>query len=118
VKPTTGGGIYFGLLSADIAADVLHASLLNDNLSASMLSAYQRLWQKKLKRELSTEYLAQSIYEKLSNNHIEYLFKLAKRKNIPRFIASTETFDFDWHRSMILQLATFLLPFRKWQNKL
>ncbi|GAI10492.1 unnamed protein product, partial [marine sediment metagenome] len=34
VKPTTGGGIYYGLLCADIAANNLHRALENDDLSA------------------------------------------------------------------------------------
>ncbi|MDH5695986.1 MAG: geranylgeranyl reductase family protein, partial [Dehalococcoidia bacterium] len=42
VKPTTGGGIYYGLLCADIAADTLHQALRNDNLSSKTLANYDR----------------------------------------------------------------------------
>ena len=42
VKPTTGGGIYYGLLCADIAANHLNRALKSDNLSAENLSSYQR----------------------------------------------------------------------------
>ena len=37
VKPTTGGGIYYGLLSGHIAADVLSDALRDDQLTANRL---------------------------------------------------------------------------------
>lgn len=38
VKPTTGGGIYFGHLGAKIAIDVLKEALEGDDLAAARLS--------------------------------------------------------------------------------
>ena len=38
MKPTTGGGIYYSLLSAGLAADVLGRALADGDLSA------RRLW--------------------------------------------------------------------------
>jgi digeranylgeranylglycerophospholipid reductase len=52
VKPTTGGGIYFGLLGANIAADTLHQALLNNDFSSKRLASYQDIWHRLLKREL------------------------------------------------------------------
>ena len=37
VKPTTGGGIYYGLLTGHLAADVLAEALRDDRLGASRL---------------------------------------------------------------------------------
>ncbi|MBM3149133.1 MAG: NAD(P)/FAD-dependent oxidoreductase, partial [Chloroflexi bacterium] len=48
VKPTTGGGIYYGLLCADIAADTLSRALATNDFSASLLASYQKQWQVKL----------------------------------------------------------------------
>ena len=42
VKPTTGGGIYYSLLSSEIAADVLAGGLSTGDLSSRYLSNYQR----------------------------------------------------------------------------
>ena len=58
VKPTTGGGIYYGLLCADIAANNLHRALDADDLSARNLANYEREWKKKLGRELKIGYYA------------------------------------------------------------
>ena len=41
VKPTTGGGIYYSLLSARIAAEVLGPALTSDALGADTLAAYE-----------------------------------------------------------------------------
>lgn len=52
VKPTTGGGIYYGLLCADIAVDVLDRAITGNDCSARALSGYERRWKKLLAGEL------------------------------------------------------------------
>ena len=42
VKPTSGGGIYYGLLAADMAAATLHRALEDNDLSARRLAGYER----------------------------------------------------------------------------
>ena len=51
VKPLTGGGLYFGLLGADLAAECLSAALKEDDLSARRLSVYEKGWRAELGRE-------------------------------------------------------------------
>ncbi|GAI56964.1 unnamed protein product, partial [marine sediment metagenome] len=58
VKPTTGGGIYYGLLSARLAAQSLHRALVKNDLSARSLASYQRGWQEKLGQDIRLGYLA------------------------------------------------------------
>src|SRR3954467_2037348 len=41
VKPTTGGGIYYSLVSAGLAADVLSGALTDDELGAERLAPYE-----------------------------------------------------------------------------
>src|SRR5207244_8606538 len=56
VKPTTGGGIYYSLLSASLAADTLIAALARNDLSADASSDYQMRWRQRtgpdLRRQL------------------------------------------------------------------
>ena len=113
VKPTTGGGIYYGLLCADIAAEVLHQAFLAGNFSATFLSAYQKKWRARLNRELTIDYWARTLFAKLSNNHIDYLFRTASKKGIPELLTSAENFPFDWHSRLLLQMAWYLIPFVK-----
>lgn len=65
VKPTTGGGIYYGLLCADIAASTLHQALATNDLSARGLANYERKCQKKLGAELKKGHRVRRFYEHL-----------------------------------------------------
>jgi digeranylgeranylglycerophospholipid reductase len=48
VKPITGGGIYYGLICADIASEHLHRAIESGNLSDRVLAGYEKLWKKAL----------------------------------------------------------------------
>jgi len=113
VKPTTGGGIYYGLLCADIAAEVLHRAFEAGDFSAKTLSSYDRKWRARLSRELSIDYWARRLLVNLSNNHIDRLFHLADKKGVPELIATGSSFSFDWHSRLLLQMVGSLLPFYK-----
>ncbi|MFC2067685.1 geranylgeranyl reductase family protein [Chloroflexota bacterium] len=111
VKPTTGGGIYYGLLCADISVEVLHQAFLAGNFSAAILSDYQRKWRSRLNRELTIDYWAWVLLAKLRNNHIDYLFRIASKQGIPELIATDNNFSFDWHSRLLLRMACHLIPF-------
>ncbi len=113
IKPTTGGGIYYGIICANMAAKVLHQALISGDLSAERLSTYQKQWQSKLNRELTLGYWVQRLWTKLSNSHIEYLFNIAQKKHIPELITTAKNFPFDWHSQLLLQIIYSILPFVK-----
>ena len=52
VKPTSGGGIYPGLVAAKIAGGVAAAAAMEGDGSALRLMEYDRLWRAALGREL------------------------------------------------------------------
>ncbi len=104
VKPTTGGGIYYGLLCAEIAADHLHRALESDDLSAKSLAGYQREWQRKLGRELKICYWARKLYEHLSDRQIDRVFDIIKSKGIDESLLRADDLSFDWHGEVILRL--------------
>jgi len=124
VKPTTGGGIYFGLLSAEIAANALYRGLVTDNLSTRGLADYERGWRKKLGRELEIEYYARKFYERLSDQRIDRLFDIIKSNGIDEALLEAKDLSFDWHGKAVLQLVEhraiskalemMKLPFRPW----
>ncbi len=104
VKPTTGGGIYHGLLCADIAADTLHQALKGDNLSGKTLANYQRRWRKKLGRELEIGYYARKFYERLSDRQVDRIFDLIKSHGIDQALLQAEDLSFDGHGEAIMRL--------------
>ena len=104
VKPTTGGGIYYGLLCADIAAKTLHQALESDDLSAKSLAKYERLWKKKLGRELKIDYYARKVYEQLNDWQIDRVFDIILSNGIDEALLKTEDLSFDWHSMVVLKL--------------
>jgi len=104
VKPTTGGGIYYGLLCADIAADNLHRALESDDLSAKSLAGYEREWRKKLGWELRIGYWARKLYEHMSDAQIDRVFDIIKSRGIDKALLEAEDLSFDWHGEVVLRL--------------
>ncbi len=104
VKPTTGGGIYYGLLCADIAADTLHQALKGDNLSAKTLANYERGWRKELGRELEIGYYARKFYERLSDKQVDRIFNIIKSHGIDQALLQAEDLSFDWHGEAVMRL--------------
>jgi len=109
VKPTTGGGIYYGLICADIAADTLHQAFQDHDLSKPRLAPYQKKWQAKLGKELQVGYWAHRLYKKLDNRNIERLHDFINKNSIPQFIAELDDFSFDWHSELILKTLKHLV---------
>jgi digeranylgeranylglycerophospholipid reductase len=101
VKPITGGGIYFGLICADIAANTLKNALQTGNLSAHGLVGYERAWRKKLAREIRTGYLARRFYEMLNDRQVNRIFGLLETTGIIEELRQSEELSFDWHAAVV-----------------
>ncbi|MCL6642675.1 MAG: NAD(P)/FAD-dependent oxidoreductase [Candidatus Bipolaricaulota bacterium] len=88
-KPTSGGGIYTGMLCGKIAGEVAARCALTDRTRAHSLREYEKLWRAKLARELSLGMRAHQILSHLSDDQIAHALKLLAlpqlRKLIERF---------------------------------
>ena len=104
VKPISGGGIYYGLLCAEIAADTLHRALKSDDLSVKSLAKYERGWRRKLGWELKTGYWARKVFERLSDRQIDRIFDIVKANGIDETLLKAKDLSFDWHSQAILGL--------------
>ena len=102
VKPTTGGGIYYGLLSGTIAADVLHDALERDRLERNTLRRYETLWRRRLGQEIRVGLAFRRIAAKLSDESIDALIDLARVNGIVPLLQ--ETASFNWHRKAAVAL--------------
>jgi geranylgeranyl reductase family protein len=100
VKTSTGGGIYFGLLSAEMASAVLLRAFRRGDLSAEGLGEFERFWRAAFGRELWTGYLARKLAAHLSDHLMERVFERAKGIDL---VARLEgKLSFDWHHQAIL----------------
>jgi digeranylgeranylglycerophospholipid reductase len=102
VKATTGGGIYYSLLSAGIAADVLAEGLSRDALGQAQLEQYQQTWKKRLGPELRAQLSLRLLANRLTDVEIDMLFELAQTDGIMPIVRRTARFN--QHRDLILSL--------------
>jgi digeranylgeranylglycerophospholipid reductase len=110
VKPTTGGGIYYGLLCAEIAAETVHQALSAGDFSPKLFSQYERAWKKRLGRELRIGYLARRFYERLSDRQIDEMFRIVQANGIDETLLRSPRLSFDWHGGLILSGLQLLAP--------
>ena len=97
VKPITGGGIYYGLLCADIAADVLSDALRRDDLSRRTLAVYQQGWEKILSKEINIGLWARRIYEHFNDHQIDRIFDIMQSTGLIEALLNQDDLSFDWH---------------------
>jgi digeranylgeranylglycerophospholipid reductase len=114
VKPLTGGGIFLGLLSADISADILHVALEERDFSPGRLSLYSKEWRRLFGKELKLGHLAHRLYGRMGDEQIEWLMALAEKKRLPAKLSASPAIGFDWHGSAMLQVVKQVMwPFTK-----
>ena len=78
VKPTTGGGIHYSILSARLAAEVADSALRRDCLDSETLAAYEQRWRHHLAEELASQHALRRIVTSLDDRELDSLFDLAQ----------------------------------------
>jgi digeranylgeranylglycerophospholipid reductase len=102
VKPTTGGGIHYSIVSASIAADVAVDALANDRLDMTSLARYERRWRAELEEEFVAQQELRDVVTGLSDQAIDSFFELAHTDGIMPIVRATARFN--EHRPLIRAL--------------
>jgi digeranylgeranylglycerophospholipid reductase len=102
VKATTGGGIYYSIVSANLAAEVLARALRRDELGARTLRKYEQAWRARLGPEIETQLELRTIAHRMDDGDIEALFELARTDGIMPIVRRTARFNH--HRALIVAL--------------
>lgn len=106
VKATTGGGIYFGLLCAEIAVQTIKKAFRCGDYGETIFAEYEKAWRKSLEPELKAGKVIRNIFSRLSDHHINLLIDLAKKDGILPVIQNTH---FDWHKDIVNYLIRHLI---------
>lgn len=101
-KPTTGGGIFYSLLSGLLAAETLVPALRRDQLGASSLIAYERQWKARLDPHLRISSYLRRLYIKLGDEEIDTLLAALASDDLQQEIRRTA--HFNWHGGLIRSL--------------
>jgi len=102
VKPTTGGGIYYSIVSAGLAAQVLAECLRSDDLDCNALAKYENHWRKRLDPELKIQLAFRKYGQRLTDNDMEQLFDLVRTDGVIPLLRKAA--DFNQQRGLILSL--------------
>ncbi len=102
VKPTSGGGIYYGMLSAREAARTVAEVWRKSRLDREALSAYERRWRARLGFDLKIGTLFRRLFVRMTDQDIDDLFLALQRDGLLASIS--EKVSFDWHGKLILFL--------------
>ncbi len=104
VKPTTGGGIYYGLLGADAAAETLAEALATGDLTARGLAPYEQRWRRLMASEIALGYQLRRVIEQLPDAVVEQMHRLLRMPGLRRILLSA-AMPFDWHAGALLRFV-------------
>ena len=101
-KPTTGGGIFYSLLSGQLAAETLTGALRRDRLEAGDLRAYEGRWRARLGADLRISSCVRRLFARLTDRELETLLEALASEDVQDVIRRTARFN--WHGDLIRAL--------------
>lgn len=107
IKTTTGGGIYYGLLSAELVADVVIRAFRNKNFSIRTLGEFERYWRSTFGNELMVGYFARKLISHFTDRQIDTFFDVANATDLLGRLNGR--LNFDWHHRALLATLRALL---------
>ncbi len=93
-KPTSGGGIYSGLISADAAFEVADQALQTGKFDSKTLSPYQKLLQKRIGGELSKGYHLRKAFLSLTDDQLAEIISILGEPKVRDAIEKTGDLDY------------------------
>lgn len=102
-KPTTGGGIFYSLLTASLAAATLVEGFGQGRLDEAFLARYERRWQDRLGADLRTGDWLRQLVTRCSDPEIDLLVRALGGDEVQALIRRSGRFN--WHRDLILALV-------------
>ncbi len=94
VKPTTGGGVIFGLTCARIAGEVAYEAVKMQDFSEAFLSRYPSRWKQLIGFELAAMLQMRRMLNSLPDSRIDGLFGLCSRLGVDGVLEKVGDLDF------------------------
>ena len=104
VKPTTGGGVIFGLTCAGIAAEVAHEALRKKDVSSDFLASYQKRCAEALGFDFNMMLRIRNFLDSLSDEKINDVFRFCTRISLHKTLSHIEEIDFQGQ--LLLEILT------------
>lgn len=114
VKPLTGGGLYYGLISAKRCSQVAVEALNKQDFSEGFLSKYQRLWEKDIGTEIKQGLRLRNIFLSLNDDDIDELLDTFGQEEFIKIINRYGDIDFPWRLVLkIIAKKPYILKYLK-----
>jgi digeranylgeranylglycerophospholipid reductase len=104
VKPTTGGGIVFGLTCAGIAAEVADEAVRGGDVSSSFLQVYQKRCADTLGFDFSVMLRLRRFLDSLSDEKLDDVLRFCARMGVNKALENVDEIDFQGQ--LLLKIVT------------
>jgi len=94
VKPTTGGGIVFGLACGRLAGQTAAKAILHGNTSSSILKSYDDSWRRLLDFDLKVMALLKRMLYGMPDKHLNRIFSMSNGFRTDEVLEKTSDIDF------------------------
>lgn len=101
-KPTTGGGIFYSLLSGSFAAETVAGAFKLGRFDAGGLKAYEERWQDRLLPDIKASTRFRNLVAHLSDDEIEILLRALASDDVQEVIRQSARFN--WHGELIFSM--------------
>jgi len=104
VKPTTGGGIFYGLIGADLAAKTLVRAFAEGRFHRKFLQSYDTQWKRLLRGEAWMGRIGRKVFEHFSDQQLDRLVSVCSDDKVAQLVSRHA--DFDWHSRSVISFLT------------
>jgi digeranylgeranylglycerophospholipid reductase len=94
VKPTTGGGVIFGLTCAKIAAQTASEALQQSDVSSDFLQVYQKRCSDLLRFDFSVMLRLRRFLDSLSDEKVDEMLRVCGKLGVDRALTDVDEIDF------------------------
>jgi len=84
IKPISGGGIYYGILSSEVASKYISEAIDSNDLTR--LKMYEKIWYSSYGKELKKGHTLRKIFKSLNDKDLEKLLKLLNDENLIKIV--------------------------------
>jgi flavin-dependent dehydrogenase len=117
VKPTTGGGVIFGLTCAKIAAQTTIEALQLNDVSSDFLQIYQKRCSDLLHFDFSVMLRLRRFLDSLSDEKVDEMLRFCGKLGVDKTLSEVDEIDFQgklllkmlWKPSMLAAMAYFAM---------
>lgn len=110
VKPTTGGGVVFGMTCAAVAAEVANMAIRQGDFSSKSLSVYQQRCNEALSLDVKMMVRMRKTLDAMSDKRLDGLIGLCTKLSLDKTLQKVEDIDFQGRTLLHALRSPRLLP--------